>query len=51
MMWCGMGVWIVFLFFYLSRLAGNKLGGERAGSRDKPLVKRTALSKPGSGFL
>ena len=45
MMWCGMGVWNVFLFLYLSRLAGNKLGAEGAGRLEEPLGKLTALQE------
>ena len=44
-MWCGMGGWNVFLFLYLSRLAGNGLGAEGAGRLEEPLGKLTALQK------
>ncbi len=45
MMWCGMGGWNVFLFLYLSRLAGNFIGAEGAGRLEEPLGKLTALQE------
>ena len=33
----------MFLFLYLSRLAGNELGAEGAGRLEEPLGKLTAL--------
>ena len=44
-MWCGMGGWTVFLFLYLSRLAGNNIGAEGVGRLEEPLGKLTALQK------
>ena len=44
-MWCGMGGWNVFLFLYLSRLAGCDIGAEGAGRLEEPLGKLTALQK------
>ena len=35
----------MFLFLYLSRLAGNGLGAEGAGRLEEPLGKLTALQK------